>query len=249
LKTYFESYRNDLTETSRKRLDTNPLRILDTKEESERTLLVDAPRLIDFIDDESRRDFDEVQSLLADLGISYREDHFLVRGLDYYTRTAFELESPDLGAQSALAGGGRYDLLAQELGSKHPVPAVGFAAGMERLFLALQAHGVPFPEAQGIDVFMVALGDEAVRWTFNQSQQLRRDGFRVGLDLKGRSMKAQMREANRQRAPFAVIVGNDELGSGVAQLKDMVTGAQSEIAVSNLSDTIRTLKAAEASVD
>jgi histidyl-tRNA synthetase len=249
LKTYFESYRDELTETSRKRLDTNPLRILDTKEENERKLLVDAPRLIDFIDDESRRHFEDVKSLLADLGISYREDHFLVRGLDYYTRTAFELESPDLGAQSALAGGGRYDLLSQELGSKHPVPAVGFAAGMERLFLALQAHDVPFPEAQGLDVFMVALGDEAMRWTFKQSQQLRRDGFRVGLDLKGRSMKAQMREANRQHAPIAVIVGNDELSTGVAQLKDMVTGAQSEIAVDDLSDHIRTLKAAEAAVD
>ncbi len=257
LKGYFEPYRNDLTETSRTRLDTNPLRILDTKVEQERKMLDGAPRLIDFIDDESRRHYDEVKEFLTDLGIAFREDPFLVRGLDYYTHTAFELESPDVGSQSALAGGGRYDLLSQEIGSKRPVPAVGFAAGMERLFLALQAHEVPLPGPLGVDVFMVSLGEDAARWTFKHSQQLRRDGIRVGLDLKGRSMKAQMREANRQNASYTVIVGKDELTTETVQLKEMVTGDQTAISADKLSAHLRgrlhehpgTRKEAEAAVD
>ncbi len=239
LKTYLEPHRAELSETSRTRLETNPLRILDTKDKKERALLAHAPRLIDFIDADSRRHHDHVKALLTDIGVAFEEDDYLVRGLDYYTRTAFELESPDLGAQSALAGGGRYDLLSQEIGSKHPVPAVGFAAGMERLFLALDAHNIPLPGMQHPDLFMVALGDEAARWTFCRAQELRREGLHVGLDLKGRSMKAQMREANRQRALFAVIVGNDELSSGIVQLKDMATGDQNEVPFEELADFVR----------
>lgn len=239
LKAYLEPHRADLSDTSRKRLDTNPLRILDTKDEKERALLTDAPRLIDFIDAESRRHYDEVKSLLDDIGVAYDEDHFLVRGLDYYTRTAFELESRDLGAQSALAGGGRYDLLSQEIGSKHPIPAVGFAAGMERLFLALDAQDVKLPGVPQPDLFLVALGDEAAGWAFRRAQELRREGLHVGLDLKGRSMKAQMREANRQNAPFALIIGKDELDSGVVQMKEMATGEQTEIPFDDIAEYVR----------
>lgn len=242
LKAYLAPYRDDLSETSRNRLETNPLRILDTKDERERTLLTEAPKLIDFIDDESRKHHDEVKSLLDDIGVAYEEDPFLVRGLDYYTRTAFELESRDLGAQSALAGGGRYDLLSLEIGSKRPVPAVGFAAGMERLFLALDAQSVTLPGAPRPDLFMVALGDEAARWIFRRAQELRRGGLHVGLDLKGRSMKAQMREANRQNAPFAAIIGDDELQSGVVQVKDMGTGDQTGVPLGELEEFVRAHK-------
>lgn len=239
LKAYFQPYSDQLTETSRKRLETNPLRILDTKEEKERELLHDAPVLLDFVDEESRAQYEEVKMLLDDLGIAFREDPFLVRGLDYYTHTAFELESPDLGAQSALAGGGRYDLLSQEIGSDQVVPAVGFAAGMERLFLALDAHDVELPGAPTPEIFMVALGDEASRWTFREAQRLRRQHIRVGIDLKGRSMKAQMREANRQNAKYAVIVGDRELAEGVVQMKEMTTGDQVELAADEIPDFIR----------
>ncbi len=244
LKAFLAPHATELSETSRKRLETNPLRILDTKDEKERVLLTDAPKLIDFIDHESLRHYEEVKSLLDDMGLPYEEDYFLVRGLDYYTRTAFELESRDLGAQSALAGGGRYDLLSQEIGSKHPVPAVGFAAGMERLFLALDAQNVTLPGATRPDLFMVALGEEAARWTFGRTQQLRREGLQVGLDLKGRSMKAQMREANRQNARLAVIVGEDELAAGVVQIKEMGTGDQSEIPLDGIAEYVRSRRAA-----
>jgi histidyl-tRNA synthetase len=177
--------------------------------------------------------------LLGDLGVDLVEDPYLVRGLDYYSRTAFELESPHIGAQSSLAGGGRYDLLSQEIGSKLPVPAVGFAAGFERLFLALEAQASPLPETPPIDAFLVALGDAAMRWVFRQAHVLRDAGFRVNYDLKGRSMKAQMRAANRSNARFALIVGKDELEAGKAQVKDMEAGTQEEVAFETLADHLR----------
>lgn len=229
LQAYLAPHADRLSETSRARLQTNPLRILDTKDARERALLADAPRLVDFIDEASRTHYEEVKGFLSDLGITFEEDPFLVRGLDYYTRTAFELESPDLGAQSALAGGGRYDLLGQELGARGPVPAVGFAAGLERLFLALEARGTELAGREPVTAFLVALGEEATRWSFSEAHRLRSAGLRVGLDLKGRSMKAQMREANRQQARLTVIVGKDELEARRAQVKNMETGEQVEV--------------------
>ncbi|MDX1546685.1 MAG: histidine--tRNA ligase [Rhodothermales bacterium] len=239
LRAYLTPYADDLSETSRRRLQTNPLRILDTKNEHERRLLDDAPRLTDFLDDAGRAHYDAVRTYLGDLGLAYEEDPFLVRGLDYYTHTTFELESPDLGAQSALAGGGRYDLLAQEVGSKQRVPAVGFAAGMERLFLALEAQGVDLPGPAALDVFLVALGEAARRRVFAEAQRLRDAGLRAGFDLRGRSMKAQMREAHRQRARRAVILGDEELAAGTAQVKDMESGAQASVPLDALRDHLR----------
>ena len=230
LQSYFEPFRDDLSETSRQRLARNPLRILDTKIETERRLLEDAPLLIDFIDDESRHHYEDLKALLDDLGLAFIEDPYLVRGLDYYTRTAFELESPHIGAQSSLAGGGRYDLLAQEVGSKQRVPAVGFAAGLERLFLALDAQKAVLPVTPPLDAFLIALGEEAVRWVFHQAHRLREAGLRVSYDLRGRSMKAQMRAANRLNARYVLIVADDELAAGQAQVKNMDTGEQVGVA-------------------
>jgi histidyl-tRNA synthetase len=234
LRDYFEPYQTELSDTSRERLRSNPLRILDTKVPAERKLLHDAPRLIDFVDEESTEHFGAVQSLLTDIGLKYEVDHFLVRGLDYYTRTAFELESPALGAQSALAGGGRYDLLAREIGSPGPVPAVGFAAGLERLFLAMNSAGVESAGAEGPDVFIVAIGDDAVNKTFQLARSIRQSGSDVTFDLLGRSMKAQMREANRTGARFAAILGKDELDRGVVSIKDLTTGDQKDIELSDV---------------
>jgi histidyl-tRNA synthetase len=227
---YLEPYRSELTETSRQRLATNPLRILDTKNEREREIVADAPRMSAFLSDEAIAHYDLVRAYLADAGVSFEEDPMLVRGLDYYTRTAFELESSDLGAQSALAGGGRYDGLATEIGSRQPVPAAGFAAGIERLFLALSAAGTTLPTRANPEVFLVALGDEAQQWAFKCAFDLRKSGVHVATDLKGRSMKAQMREANRQQAPTVVIAGKDELDAGHVIVKDMATGDQQKFA-------------------
>ena len=239
LKAYFKPFESELSETSRRRLEQNPLRILDTKDEKERRLLEDAPRLTDFIDDDSRAAYDTLKGLLSDMDIAYQEDPFLVRGLDYYTQTAFELESDDLGAQSALAGGGRYDLLALEVGSKKPVPAVGFAAGMERLFIALDEAGKPFPDAPSPDVYIVSLGEEALLWALPTANKFRAAGLKVALDLKGRSMKAQMREANRLGVRFVVIVGSDELQSKKVTVKNMETSEQEEVVLDALSDYLK----------
>ncbi len=229
LQDYLAPFSDDLSETSRRRLEKNPLRILDTKIEHEQKLLEDAPALLDFVGDESRAHYDAVKGWLADLGIAYEEDPALVRGLDYYTRTAFELESESLGAQSALAGGGRYDLLAETLGSGQPVPAVGFAAGIERLFLALDAAGHALPAAPEPAVFFAAIGERAERWVFGKVQELRLAGVHAASDLKGRSLKAQMKEANRQNACYTFIIGEDELSAGRAQAKEMKTGEQVEV--------------------
>jgi histidyl-tRNA synthetase len=239
LQAYFAPHAASLSETSRERLANNPLRILDTKDQNERRLLAEAPVLLDYIDAESRAHYEAVKGLLQDLGIRFVEDPYLVRGLDYYTRTAFELESGDLGAQSALVGGGRYDLLAQEIGSKQPVPGVGFAAGMERLFLALTEQGADLPQAPRPDVFLVALDDASARWAFSEAQALRRSGLCVSFDLKGRSLKAQMREANRRNARYAVIVGTNELAAQQAQVKDLSEGDQVEVAFTELQRHLR----------
>ena len=197
-------------------------------------LLADAPRITGFLSDEARAHFDAVKQYLDLLGIPYTEDPLLVRGLDYYNGVVFELESDDVGSQSALAAGGRYDGLAVSVGGKQPVPAVGWAAGIERLFLALQAGGHQFPEPVRPDAYLVALGTEAQNWTFAEAQRLRAAGFRVEYDLLGRSMKAQMKEANRQRARFAVIVGENELASGRATVRDLDSSEQREVAFDKL---------------
>lgn len=234
LQDYFAPYRADLSETSRQRLDTNPLRVLDTKDEAERRLLDDAPRLPDFVGAEAREHYGAVKELLNSLKIPYVEDPLLVRGLDYYTRTVFELESDALGAQSALGAGGRYDGLAEAVGSKRPVPAVGYAAGIERLFLALEAEGYALPEGPRPDVFLVALGDEAERAAFALAQTLRQSGLAVDYALGGRSMKAQMKAADRSGAARTVIVGEDELRAGEAQVRDLATGAQRAVPIAGL---------------
>jgi len=243
---YLEPYADELSETSRRRLERNPLRVLDTKLEHEQALLQDAPKLIDFVSDESRAHYDRVKGLLADLDVPYEEDPYLVRGLDYYTETTFELESEALGAQSALAGGGRYDRLAEVLGSDEPVPAVGFAAGMERLFLALDAADVTLPGARQADVFIAALGEEAERWVFRTTQELRDAGLHVALDLKGRSLKAQMKEANRQNADYTLIIGGNELEAEEATVKDMKSGEQAAVPFESLVEFLKEERSVEA---
>lgn len=234
LREYFGSHLNALSQTSRKRLQENPLRLLDTKHPDERKLLDGAPMMSDFLNDEDERHFERLKELLTAAGEPFVEDPYLVRGLDYYTRSAFELELDSLGAQNALAGGGRYDLLGQELGARDPLPAVGFAAGFERLLLALAAQDVHLPGRERPDVFLAALGGSAQDWVFGQAQLFRKAGIRSTFDEKGRSIKAQLRDANRRGCGWVVIVGDDEIQRHQAQVKNMQSGEEYTIAFDGL---------------
>ena len=242
LRDYFAPYASALSETSRQRLDANPLRILDTKDEHERALLDDAPRLLDFVGPAAADHHAALLSLLDAQSIPYVEDPLLVRGLDYYTRTVFELESDAVGAQSALGAGGRYDGLAEAVGAKKPVPAVGYGAGIERLFLALDAQRTALPVAPPVDVFLVALGDAAEARAFGLAQTLRAAGlsvdFAVATPEGGRSMKAQMRAADRSGARRAVLLGDDELARGVAQVRDLGVSVQREVPLDDLATAL-----------
>jgi histidyl-tRNA synthetase len=234
---YFRPLSGKLSDISRNRLETNPMRILDSKEEQDQPLKADAPKITDYLTDASRTHFDTVRGLLDRLGISYEVDPFLVRGLDYYTETAFELTSPDLGSQDALGGGGRYDLLIEEVGGP-PTPAVGFACGIERLMIACEALGITLADPAGPDIYFVTRGEEAARWALEKMPVLRNSGLVCTMDYSGRSLKAQMKDANRQQARYAVIVGEQELKDNLFTLRDMVKSEETQVASDDIAGRV-----------
>ncbi len=220
LKDYFRPNLSEMSEISQERFEKNPLRILDSKEEEDQPFIDDAPVITDFLTEETEAHYARVKELLNELEIPFEEDPYLVRGLDYYTRTAFELISPDLGAQDALGGGGRYDLLIEEIGGQH-TPAVGFAAGMERLFIACEELGIDLVEEEMLDVYIVTLGEEARTWGLKHLPKLRKAGLSASMDYIGRSIKAQMKDADRENARHVIIVGGNELAEGKFTLRNM----------------------------
>jgi len=210
------------------RYDTNPLRILDCKNPTCRELTRDVPGIEEYLCEECRTHFDQVKAGLDALSISYEVDKRLVRGLDYYTRTAFEIVSTELGSQDAVCGGGRYDRLVAELGGPD-LPGVGFAAGMERLLAIMKKKGLFLGNPPHPDVYFVSLGENAGISVLRLAQTLRRQGVTCELNLSGKSLKAQMREANRLNATFAVIIGEDELANERAQVKNLQNGQQESV--------------------
>ena len=220
LKDYLKPNFDKLSELSQKRFENNPMRILDSKESEDQEFISKAPVIQDYLSKESATHFEQVLSHLKALGIDYEIDPHLVRGMDYYTRTAFELISPDLGSQDALAGGGRYDLLVEEIGGT-PTPAVGFAAGMERLLIACEELNIDLIPESSVDVYVVTFGEAAQTWGLNFLPKLRAIGLSATLDFLGRSMKAQMKDANRKNARYTLIVGDNELESNEFVLRDM----------------------------
>lgn len=228
LKAHLKPNFDELSEVSQKRFDKNPLRILDSKEEEDQPFIETAPVITDYLNEDSVNHYRQVKEYLSDLGISFEEDPYLVRGMDYYTQTAFELISPDLGSQDALAGGGRYDLLVEEIGGQ-PTPAVGFAAGMERLMIACEELGITLGDEKMVDVYIVTLGDAARKWGVKQLPMLRERGISATMDYKGRSMKAQMKDANRENARFAIIVGENELNEGKFTFRNMIESEENSL--------------------
>jgi histidyl-tRNA synthetase len=230
---FLEDKKNKLSEESRKRIEKNILRIFDSKEESDREMLKDAPLLIDHIDPESKNDFEEVKKLLTVVGIKFEIDPKLVRGLDYYTKTTFEITSGKVGSQNALCGGGRYDLLAEQLGSR-PAPGVGFAAGIERILLACETENTFSIPEEKIDLYLIRIDKELTPTVFEVASLLRRKNLSVDFDYLERSVKAQMREANRLNAKNVLIIGGDEYKSGSYTLKNMSTGEQKLLPIDKL---------------
>lgn len=220
LRSYLEPNLSKMSQVSQDRFEKNPMRILDSKEPEDQEFIKNAPVIQDYLNEETATHFEKVTTYLDDLGISYKIDPYLVRGMDYYTRTAFELTSPDLGSQDALAGGGRYDLLVEEIGGQ-PTPAVGFAAGMERLMIACEELDLQLAEEKSVDVYFVTLGDAARSFAITHLPKLREAGISATMDYMSRSMKAQMKDANRENARYTIIIGDNELNEGKFTLRNM----------------------------
>ena len=237
IRSYLKPYLNDLSEISQRRFDKNPLRILDTKIPHEIEILNDIPNVSDSWTPEDKAHFEELKSLLDAMDIQYSLAPRLVRGLDYYTRTTFEITSSALGAQDALCGGGRYDGLVKTLGGK-ATPGIGFAAGMERILLAMGNFDSNINNTQ---LYIVGLGDTVRPVVVKLAEDLRQNNIRTNFDSLRRSLKAQMREANKAGARYAILIGDQELESGEAELKDLSTGDQEKIALDKLVDHINSL--------
>jgi histidyl-tRNA synthetase len=222
----------DLDEDTRRRVELNPLRVLDDKRPEIQRVLRDAPVITDFLSAGDRAHHDAVRSLLADAGIAFTDEPRLVRGLDYYTRTLYEFVHDGLGAQSAVGGGGRYDGLAELIGGPR-LPGVGWALGVERTLLAMEAEGIQLTSGHQLDVFAVPLGQPAERRLFALVTELRRAGLAADL-ATGRGLKGAMKAADRSGAAYAVVLGDRDLAAGVAQVKDLRTGDQRPVPLDGL---------------
>ena len=240
---YKEILRNELLKVkdqlsfeSQKRIDQNPMRVLDSKDENDKALTANVPLITEHLNEECAQHFARVKELLTAYGIPFTVNGRLVRGLDYYTKTAFEVTSTELGSQDALAGGGRYDLLVKELGGKQ-TPSVGFAAGMERLMMILEKKGFTAP-AVVPTVFIAAADDVSRTWALQKTMELRQQGIAAECDLLSRSLKSQMKEADRQHARFALVVGAMELEKGSALLKNLSDHTQQEVPLANVAGVL-----------
>ena len=228
LKEYFSSRKDELCDTCKSRLDRNPMRILDCKSPICHEIAEGAPVVIDYRCDECKEHFENVQKYLKAQNIEYTINPQIVRGLDYYTKTVFEFVSNSIGAQGTVCGGGRYDGLVEELGGQH-TPSLGFAMGIERLMLLMEAQGCEFPEAEKPDLFIVALGEKATLKAVEIAKDMREEGFSALLDLNQRSVRAQMKYADKLGAKFNVVIGDNEVEAKTAKLKNMQTGEETEI--------------------
>ena len=230
LKEYFASRVDELCDTCRDRLDRNPMRILDCKSPVCSEIAKDAPVVLDYLCDECKEHFEKTKSYLDAMNIEYIVNPQIVRGLDYYTKTVFEFVADSIGAQGTVCGGGRYDGLIEELGGQH-TPSLGFAMGLERLQLVMEAQGCEFPEPSRPDLFIVAMGDKATLKAVEIAKDMRDEGYSVVYDLNGRSLRAQMKYADKINAKYNVVIGDNEVDTKSAVLKDMATGEQSEISL------------------
>lgn len=238
---YFSSKTDMLCDTCKDRLSRNPMRILDCKSPVCKEIAADAPVVIDYLCDECRTHFDGVKARLDAMGISYKVNPTIVRGLDYYTKTVFEFVSGDIGAQSTVCGGGRYDGLVSELGGPE-LPSLGFAMGIERLLLVLESQGASFPPQKNIDLYIAPMGERASIHAAGLCSVLRAEGFSAITDLSGRGVKAQMRYADKCGVDYVLVIGDNELDTGCAKIKCMETAAETPVKLNELVNELYSLK-------
>jgi histidyl-tRNA synthetase len=233
LKEFLREKKDLLCSECRKRYEKNPLRVLDCKKESCQKVLEKAPIITENLCTDCKLHFEEVKSYLNDLKVEYFVDSKLVRGLDYYTKTAFEIISGELGAQNAIAGGGRYDDLIEELGGKS-TSAVGFAAGMERMIIVLDQQRIEWPKNRGLDVYVIRVNEKNKDITFELLQKIRNYGFSADMDYSEGSLKSQMRIANKLGVKYTIIIGEEELSKNMIILRNMKIKEQKEVKINNL---------------
>lgn len=240
LKTYFEGHKSELCETCNGRLERNPMRILDCKSPVCSEIAAGAPKILDYLCDDCKAHFEAVQQYLNTMQIDFTVNPEIVRGLDYYTRTVFEFVSNEIGAQGTVCGGGRYDGLLAELGGK-PMPACGFGMGIERLLLLMDAQNVPFPERKACDIYLASMGEKANLEAARLALDLRNEGLSAQFDTVSRGLKAQMKYADKLGALYTVVLGDNELETRKAQLKNMKDGSLQEISLDDFTDAFQSI--------
>ena len=240
LQEYFESKKDDLCGTCLGRLERNPMRILDCKSPVCSDIAKDAPKVTDYLCDECDDHFKKTQQYLDAMNIPYEVNPSIVRGLDYYTKTVFEFVSTEIGAQGTVCGGGRYDGLVEEIGGNH-TPALGFAMGMERLLMLMEAQGIEFPPEAKCDLYIASMGENATLKASQIAADVRGNGMHAQFDIVGRSVKAQMKYANKIGAAYTVVLGDSEIEAGVAKVKNMADGSETEMNIDDIAEEIMRL--------
>ncbi len=235
LRSYFSEHIDTMCDDCKTRLEINPLRILDCKQEGCRKIIENAPRMSEYVCDECSDHFSALESYLQEIGLDYVVDERLVRGLDYYTRMVFELISEKIGAQGTVCGGGRYDGLVEELGGPS-VPGAGFGMGMERLLLQLESQGIEIPMPPPCKLYIANMGDAAKRLAWKLSSTLRQNGIAAEMDSMGRSMRAQFKYADKISAAYVLVIGESELNENKAVLRNMADGSERDMALDTFVD-------------
>ena len=235
LKEYFSQYSDKLCPTCLSRLERNPLRILDCKSPECQEIGKDAPVILDHLCDDCKESFEKTKTMLSAMGIKYEIDTGIVRGLDYYNGIVFEIIAGDIGAKSTVCGGGRYDGLVSQLGGQ-PTPGIGFGLGIERLLLAMELAGIEIPKPKGIDIFIGTIGEEAKLKAQKLAYELRQKGIKADIDHLDRSVKAQMKYADKIGAEYTVVIGDTEIENNKANLKNMLDGTVKEIEIDKIGE-------------
>ena len=230
LREYFGQFKDRLCDTCLSRLEKNPMRLLDCKSPQDRELAKDAPKITDYLCEECENHFSEVKRYLDSAGVEYTVNPKIVRGLDYYTKTVFEFVTDCIGAQGTVCGGGRYDGLIEELGGKH-MPSLGFAMGLERLLMVMDAQGIAIPDDDKCALYIATMGDDAKVKAFELLRRVRECGLIAETDVVGRGLRAQMKYADKIGAKYSLVLGDNELSDNKAKVKNMETGEQTELAL------------------